>query len=750
MKTLRLIASVLSAVLITASFDGCASSKRDETASNTGKYSSVTVGEYTESGKMCENSRFELYWNAEKKFVYFKDKTNGNVYSAIASGSEVPTYDEDGILKKNNPLTESAILVYYFDGKSLSEKNVSVGVDIMEEGDAYTEIIDDGLRVIYDFQGAEISVPVDYKLRADSFTATVVTDEIKDSGENYVTAVALAPFSCSVKNDTADSWLLLPDGSGTLLSTESTDLIGTQGSMAVYGVDPTVQSYHLESYTKQVSMPVFGMKNGDDAVFGIIESGAEGAEIAWNIGAENIGYSSVYPFFRIRGYNLIHAPSGFTTTEVELKSFSDYINTTPLTVAYYPMTGNNADYNSMAQVYRNYLINNGMLEKSDKAMPTVSLKLLGGVQTKKYTFGIPRTVLYSLTDVSDVREITEYFSERLDNDFLINLIGFGKTGLDFGEPGGGFKIASSLGSKKQVKALTALCRKKGIPVFADFDVIAFNKSGAGFKLVSDTATFPNGQKAYDVRKNYVIRKETDYRYNLLSRSMLDEAVESAVNAVVNYGFSGASLSSLSNTAYSDYKSKKTFVSGGMAEQVSKILSAAVDKTEIMTSSPNAYAVSSSTYATDAPTFSSGLDVSFMDIPFYSLVFRGYTPLSGESVNLASNGDKLILRCIESGIPLTYTVYANYDSSLISIEQSAISGGRFDGNKERIVEAYELVKEIYSKIGTAAIKKHTVTENGLRITEFDNGVRVAVNETETDLSFNGITVEGMSFKEITEG
>ena len=64
----------------------------------------------------------------------------------------------------------------------------------MQDGDVYTEKTEKGLRVTYDFMLMEITVPVEYTIEKDYFTATVITEEITDNGENHVTGVALSPF----------------------------------------------------------------------------------------------------------------------------------------------------------------------------------------------------------------------------------------------------------------------------------------------------------------------------------------------------------------------------------------------------------------------------------------------------------------------------------------------------------------------------------------------------------------------------
>ena len=55
-----------------------------------------------------------------------------------------------------------------------------------------------------------------------------------------------------------------------------------------------------------------------------------------------------------------------------------------------------------------------------------------------------------------------------------------------------------------------------------------------------------------------------------------------------------------------------------------------------------------------------------------------------------------------------------------------------------------------KLSNAGIEKHYIAENGIRVTEFDNGVKIAINETETDKTINGITVKAMDYAVLEEG
>ena len=67
---------------------------------------------------------------------------------------------------------------------------------------------------------------------------------------------------------------------------------------------------------------------------------------------------------------------------------------------------------------------------------------------------------------------------------------------------------------------------------------------------------------------------------------------------------------------------------------------------------------------DAPIYSSDNIAFDFDVPFYELVFKGYVPLSSVSINLCSDKDNAILRCAESGISPSYTVYGNFKKNLL--------------------------------------------------------------------------------------
>ena len=696
-------------------------------------------------GEICQNERFIMSWNDTYKQVVITDKKSGAIYSTLPTEAMQVQYDEEGYEIENNIQIESPVIVYYYSSKTLSEATAFAALEAIDTGGIFGEPIENGIKVTYIFSAQEIVVSVDYILNEDNFEISVDPKEIYDGGENFVTGVAVAPFLCSLKNDSKDSYLFIPDGSGAVIEAQTIDMVGRQGSTRVYGEDITISDYTLTSFTEKVNMPIFGKKQGNNAILGIITSSAERAYLNWDIGSSAKKFSSVYPFFRIRGYDVVERPAGFSMSMWEIPIYDDYIIEEVLTIQYYPLSGEDANYSGMAKTYREHLLKNGQLNKNNPNKIAASIRILGGLNQKTFNFGIPSTKLSALTTVSQAEEIAKYFNQKIDGDLIISLVGFGQSGLDIGKLGSGFKIASKLGKKSDISSLSDYCKDNDIKLVMDFDIVGFNKSGNGFGVSSDIAKSFDGQTVYlDFYNNVTRNKNGKETYMLLGRAKLGTAAEKAVNITKKYGFYGVSLSSLSNISYSDYSLKGAGVSGGMATDVAKILKNSAKATNVVTTNPNIYAAGLSNYVTETPVTSSQFDITRYDVPFYQMVLRGYVPMSSTSLNVSVDYKTAILKCIEAGIAPSFTLSYNYDNSFASSKFSSIPVSKFAGQKEKIVETVNELNKALEKISDATISQHEIFENGLRVTKFDNGFTAVVNYGDEAVNYQGNQIAAKNY------
>ncbi len=133
-------------------------------------------------------------------------------------------------------------------------------------------------------------------------------------------------------------------------------------------------------------------------MLGVISSGAPSASISWNIGSNDIGYSTVYPSFRIRGFKNIERPENFitTTTLGNFKVFDKGILTTPVKAEYFVLSGEKASVYGMAEKYRDYLKENFGLERTENKEVDASFKIIGATLQPDFILGIPTTKLFPL------------------------------------------------------------------------------------------------------------------------------------------------------------------------------------------------------------------------------------------------------------------------------------------------------------------------------------------------------------------
>ncbi|MBO5322251.1 MAG: hypothetical protein J6B22_06615 [Clostridia bacterium] len=692
---------------------------------------------YTSTGIVCENENWQLAWDNVTKRVSFVEKATGYVWGQIPQEAAAPQNQENGSIKKNHPQLESVIQVIYQDPKSFDDVTAYSYSAAVQSGGVYAEKVDNGLKVTYEFLENEFSVPVEYTIEEDSFKITIKPTQISEGEEFKIHSVAVAPFLCGMKNDAENSWLFIPDGSGSVIEPFVSDGVGSIGSKFVYGKDLSYQSYSKSNTEEQINMPVFGAKKGDNAIFAVISSGSEAASINWNIGSANIGYSSIYPEFRIRGFNYIQRPENFVTTTTlgAFKVFSEGIVTKPIEIKYFPLSGDKANIEGMAECYRKYLIENSGLEKSEKDEKIATFKYIGAVIQPDFVVGIPTEKLFPLTTTKQALSMTEELISDIGNDINIQLLGFGKTGVDIGEVAGGFTVAGNLGGAKGMKSLVKALNEKGINSFMDFDLVSFKKSGSGFSK-SNSAVYHGGQVVKYTSFDTVSQMANQDRFFVLSRNSLSTASNKVKEKAEKLGLSGISYASLSKVVYSDYGEQKYYICGNMADDVTEIYqSSSKAGFNTLSTNANVYAAVSSDYINDVPIYSSNYIVSSYDVPFYQLVFKGYRPMSSVSLNLCSDKEDALLRCIEGGISPSYTLYYNFDKELVTNAHSFIFASHFDGNKKAIVSTAKGVKDYFDSIEGATITNYIRLSKTASVTEFDNGVYTVVNfgdnEIETD-------------------
>lgn len=689
----------------------------------------VSTSVLEEGEVIAQNSKFKMEYAADTGSVRLVDLATETKWDICPKSTGEVQYDVFGLPVGDHVFIQSAIDVGYMDPtvRGGGNYNATSGDAVVDSGRIVVIPIDNGVTIEYYFDGQKFMIPVDYVLKDDYLSISVDSTKIQE--ENLrVTYVSVAPFLNAVENDTEDSYLFLPSGSGALLDVDSYNEQGIKYSGFVYGDDYTMEDKYIPSERKSLRLPVYGYKTTDKGGFVIIDNGAETAQITAITGSTSYKFSTIYPTFQLRGYTY-HKARTFKQTY--------YANVYPenmiegvFSIRFYPLTSESADYNTMADIYRDYLVNEKGLTKTgdDKAM---SVTLIGGTEITKSFLGIPYKTVYATTTVGQANNIVSELSENVDN-LSVKLKGFGSTGVDIGEIGGGFTVNSNIGSDKKLVSLSNTCNEKNVDLYFDYDLVRFNTSGSGFSHYSDSVMNSGILKAEQYVTDKANRSNLEtLAYRFLRPINFADAVTKSLEQNNKWNISGVSLETLTSYVYSDYSEPHATVDynaryGYTNTAIEALNLVKENGQKLMASDANDYAAIAADLVVDAPVTSDDGYAFYEDVPFYSMVFKGYIPMTSESINLAIEPQRMILGAVESGVGLNYTITNNWDNTLIDAYYPYFFGTKYSNIKEDIIATYNSLSDYYNSINGAKIVSNTIISSGVHCTVFDNGVTVYVN------------------------
>lgn len=716
-KAYRIISFLLVLCLVAGLFTGCG-----DATYNRAQYEMLST-ECVDSGVMAENSKFILEWDNEYKCVLAKSKQSGKVWSTTPH----KLYLEG----EANATISSPIEINVIDPTSKSIDFGRAYISCVTTGNMSAEKIDNGIRVTYYFDEFGISVPICYIIREDSVAITFDTTKVTEGDSYKLLNVAIAPFLCSSENNVEGNYVFVPSGTGALMNAISNEGDRIAYSSEVYGVDASRLYEEQPIENEKVKMPVFGAKDGDSAIMGIVEQGAEMAVINAATRDKKAGYANVYPNIYTRGYD-IYAQAYGHNTKVSWRN-SEIMSDQNVVIGYYFLEGEKANYAGMAERYREYLIEKNILKKSSQKENAYAVSVLGNIMNKKLAFGFPYKDLESLTTFSETEKIISGLASSTGLYPTVQMKGFGKTGIDVGEVAGGYKFASLAGSLKDYMQIEDLAKNNNFLLSVDFDLLNFNNSGSGVTTANDVAKSPSKFKVKQRYPDIALRWYSDnfQHYYLVSRSKLSGLVDKLIDKAAKLGVTGISTSSLGQVAYSDYSDAKYATrlqtETDVAEYLTRIKNAGY---KVVTDDANVYAAAVSDSVLNLKVDPYNMDGIDQYIPFYQMVFKGYVPLYSEPINLTANYKVSLLNALASGTGLGYTVMENYDITYVTTPHTNIYNSLYSDIKDDIIADVSAYKSYYAAIEGASIVNYRVLDTGVTETVFDNGVVAYTNASDT--------------------
>ncbi|MBR3300108.1 MAG: hypothetical protein IKI68_01330 [Clostridia bacterium] len=739
--------SLLMCVLLCLSLIGCGS-KAASAKVSPAKFGKV-IKKNPDSFTASENGGFALKWDSENRRVVFLDKEKNIPWCTVPLEAMEKRYDADGYEIINHPQIVSPVNIAVYDKTKNVPDSVIGQNESVKKGNFAVSKIKNGLSITYFFEKYGISVPIDYVLREDSLLISIDPTKITEGDTHLLTSISVAPFFCSVKNKTDDTYLFLPSGCGTIIfaDEEKDDAIDVSDEMYGIGSREPNQSA-IKTVSANLTMPVYGAKNGDRGILAIIENASESTSLHVNTGNKNIGYSAVFADFDVRSHTTLYK----NETWGSVSKYSKELTTNTLSIGFYPLYGDKSGYVGMAEKYREYLTENGM-KKSSRDEQMINLEILGGSKVTESAFGVPYDTVYATTTVDQAQEMVEEIVKLTNQKPTVQMCGFGESGLDIGKIAGNLTVGGNMGSAKDLENISKYCRDNKINLYFDFDALQYKEDSSLASFKNDSALAVNDR---NIRLNYFYSWcgtvdstgkgwNNSSKFTLIKRSLIPGILDKIVGFADKNGLDGISLSTLGRIAYSDNSEQKYYSKGQMPSQIS----AEIDRIKkngklVMLSAANAYAAKSADHVTDVPSTSSRYDFTDEDVPFYQIVFKGTIPLSSQPVAMSGDINVSILTALETGTGLTFALSYDYSEKLVDNADVRYFASSYRNAKSVIKDAVSRYGDYFAAVKGAKIKGHSVLTDSVRKTEFDNGVTLYVNYSDETFDTPLGTVNAKSF------
>ncbi len=685
---------------------------------------------------VAENDALQLYLYEPTLSLIIRDKKTGAIMESTVGES-------DGTLNKTwESFIHSGIGFDILNGLNEERSDLtSAGAEIQVH---YTA---DGFSADVNLTKYQISFTLNVALTADGFTAEIPNSSIVEALAGEATPVTIGsiyiyPFLGYTYSAERSGYMFVPDGNGSLIYLEDNDgrftspqTLNVWGGNA--GVDETyVLSLFWDEYQtvndgEPVMAPIFGMVHTDSqmAVLGIIEDGAEDARIMAYPNGAITNYNWITPRFTMRRiYTQLLSKAATASVRLQESNHSSC----DLRMKYIFLSGEDADYAGMAVKYREYLMNEKGLGQKDTSFK-IKLDFLGSDREN----GVIGKKAVTMTTTDNIRDIYDDLASSGVTSITSVYKGWQKGGI-WSMPITKYKADGSIGGTHDLTKLTEEAAAKGIDFYLYQDALRANPDTVN-------TTFNVIKKL-----NESVYEEDTYKeiYEYFNYQTPDKAVERMNAALASYKKSGISklaLTGITNHLFSYNYNSKLYNRTDTLNVLEPALTAAADSMDLMMEQPISEYWSLADAIMGMPVNTSNYIFTDEEVPFLSIALKGLIPMYADYTNFEANRSEFFLELVETGIYPSFYLTWEDPVDLLYTNSSDLYTSKYSVYKSEIVDDYERLKEVNDAVNGAVITDHEKTADGLAVVTYSNGVRIYVNHSDQAVQYDGITIDGMSYK-----
>ena len=527
-----------------------------------------------------------------------------------------------------------------------------------------------------------------------------------------------------------DGYMFVPDGCGALINfnTDNSKTVA-RVVLPVYGDDVTFTDTMPRGNIRNAArFPVFGLREGGRAWFAIIEEGDAMADIIAQSGNFFSRYETVSPA-------LYYARDYLVTTEWDgrgdlgsIRYIDNNFYEGGWTIRYSFLTGEDADYNGMAHIYRTYLLDRNIIQPLTHTDPALYMDVLGLFQKRDTFFGIPYSRKIQFSTFKKTGDMLADMHKEGVGQAVLRFRGWHNGGLDHTVPYR-MSVERALGGQRGLKSLMQTAGDMGYSAFfeTDFNFVRRLGNFSGYNRFRDGSQTVNGFQAesipYEMAGNSGNRGRTFYT---ISPNRFEKYFSVFTKKTVKAGID-LSISAAGTNLLADYHRRRPVnLQQSRAIWHENLTAYTSARGKIIVDGGNAYTLPFAAHIMNMPLADSSHSNTDAGIPFMQLVLHGYIAYSGPAVNKSFDPELALLKHIEFGASPAFTLAHDEIAELKGTPYSVFYSVDYVSWQEIMINMYKRYAQVYNGLANVPMKQHYRPEEGVNITTFTNGTQILVN------------------------
>lgn len=596
-------------------------------------------------------------------------------------------------------------------------------------------------------------IPVEYQLDGADLIARIEGERIECAADYRLSRVEFLPQFAAAPKGTP-GFMLVPDGSGAIIQNDTPGKDMYTFSMPFYGPDYGLDLAGSDDLASVSTLPVYGLRSGNAAVVAVMENGEAACGLTAEVANDTAEYNRLKLWYTYQPYDEVkysweESGSGRIVFAAEPAA-------TQVAVRYHFLYGEDVDAAAMAAYTREYLLKTGELSEPEGSMDmSLSLELLGSVDKYKQFFGFSKRSVEALTTFEEAEQLLKTLHEAGVDNADITYTAWVNGGSRYTIPSR-LKILNELGGETGLRELIASAGELGYRLYPDVDFVSsyVNKLGTGYTSGRDAVQFISKNAAvagdYDLvdgrrsvdNPRYLINPSS---YGWISDRFL-KAWKPLSNPYISLLYAGEQLGA-------NYAEKNFIQREDAKELTAGLLRKLQEEGQaLLVSGGNRYVLPYADYIRGVPTTASEVRIEASSVPFVSMVLRGMKRMSGQVINTSSDYQEELLRTVENGLDLSFSLMAAENAVL----KDALGGQTATVSQEiwlqKVIGAYTRYHEEFASLAGQTISGYRSVTDALRCVTYEDGTRVYVNYGEEAAPADGITVPARDYMVVktTEG